>query len=359
MTDKAMMLSDVSDSAPVLDVSEKVEAGTKKDLKQDQEKKVSERLEKEIKKNIIKIKSGDSDFDLDLDWKIPVTIDKEQTEITLAELRNDYSGKQAWNKKHADLGNEKKSFRTEKETFFKELTDTAMSLKNADFESALYHIARASGEKNPSAIVKSFLENAVLKLAEDLNGHEKDSWPGIIEGRFKDFERKRLEKENVSYRNQMSMAQTERVLESKKTEFGLNDKEIIDAYDELTKEKENLRPDLQKIEIDDIVERARSKKESLELFKDVDGEVKEKALGLYKRLEKEGDLKSPMFKGMDKKEIEELILKVVGKPKLTERDEQKPGIKEGSNLARKIKTEQLMPFKKTEQDKSALLDDLF
>ena len=62
----------------------------------------------------IKALDGDNPVSLNPDTKIPVTIDGETQEVSLAELRNNFSGKVAYDKRFTDIDREKKSLETYK-----------------------------------------------------------------------------------------------------------------------------------------------------------------------------------------------------------------------------------------------------
>jgi hypothetical protein len=110
-----------NDSQKTLDDAVKQKTAEKKMEKDDEgiEEKVEnkEREETEQKSEVKKItaKNGEDNLEIPANITIPHKVDGEEVEIPLQELLNNYSGKQAWDKRFSELDVERKEYQKERD----------------------------------------------------------------------------------------------------------------------------------------------------------------------------------------------------------------------------------------------------
>lgn len=115
----------------------------------------------------IKVKNGEEETELPLSAKVSVRVNDQDTEVTLEELRNEYSGKQAWQKKFGELGTEKAKFEREKNIVTSKLGEM-FSLSQKDPIAGLMKMAELAG-LDPIKYRQDFitaLEPALVKRLE-------------------------------------------------------------------------------------------------------------------------------------------------------------------------------------------------
>jgi hypothetical protein len=93
--------------------SEEEESEEASEESEEEEKSIEKAPDAQGKK--LRIKIGDEHFSLDSSAKMKVKIDGQNEEVTIQDLINNYSGKQAWDKKFTEIGNDKKSLVQEKQ----------------------------------------------------------------------------------------------------------------------------------------------------------------------------------------------------------------------------------------------------
>lgn len=114
----------------------------------------------------IKIKNGEEETELPVTAKIPVKVNGEDKEVTLEELRNEYSGKQNWAKQFGELGTEKAKFMKEKEIVTSKLGEM-FALSEKDPMAGLMKMAEMAG-MDPLKYRQDFLTGLEPVLAKRL-----------------------------------------------------------------------------------------------------------------------------------------------------------------------------------------------
>lgn len=110
-----------------------------------------------IKAKTFKVKNGDAELELRDDATIPVPVDGKIETISLKDLRTNYAGKVAYDRKFTELDGERKSFYTERDTVNGKINE-------------FYRLAVE--EKNPRLAIEG--------LADAMGSDPKQVWESIV-----------------------------------------------------------------------------------------------------------------------------------------------------------------------------------
>lgn len=119
----------------------KVEATEKKESVDEAEKEQEEVVERKL----LKALDGDKEIEIASNAKVTVKVDGEDVQVDVQELVNNYSGKQAWDKKFTELTNEKKEYLEDKGETEKQLTQILSRLNGKDPLEAFVYMAELAG----------------------------------------------------------------------------------------------------------------------------------------------------------------------------------------------------------------------
>lgn len=209
-------------------IEEEVEDEQRESGKEEKEEKPAK--SEDYKK--ISAKFNDESLDIPADALIPHKVDGEEVEVPLQELLNNYSGKQAWDKRFSELDRERREYRNEKELVERYVNEFAELAKGDDKLAAMEYLAQFAGmdpiefrrqlrsqvlEKYGNYQEMSEIERKALDQEEELSYHK----------RVKESELK-----------QQAEQQTLQELESQLLEIqkthDLTDSELQEAYEELS-----------------------------------------------------------------------------------------------------------------------------
>lgn len=136
----------------------------------EEEEKPKEELKEEIKEEPaeevkkLSAKFGDDSIDIPADAVLKHTVDGEEVEVTVQELLNNFSGKEAWDKKFTELGQDKREFSIEKNNYEVEKNDLVgkvnhfvESVSKQDVKGALEGLGKITGA-NPIDLRRDFLQ---------------------------------------------------------------------------------------------------------------------------------------------------------------------------------------------------------
>lgn len=171
--DKTHTASPKQDTAPVKRAAKKGDgdisgdAEDDGDVSSDVDDITKDATAKQEKPRLTKIKAADGkEVEVDLTSNIQVTVDGKPVEVSLEELRNNYSGKVAWSERFSKFENEKKSFTQEKTHFQSRISEVAEAART-DGMSAMMKMAEMSGQ-DPLVWREQFLDNVLPTLANYL-----------------------------------------------------------------------------------------------------------------------------------------------------------------------------------------------
>jgi hypothetical protein len=231
-----------NDSQKTLDDAVKQKTAEKKMEKDDEgiEEKVEnkEREETEQKSEVKKItaKNGEDNLEIPANITIPHKVDGEEVEIPLQELLNNYSGKQAWDKRFSELDVERKEYQKERDIVERYVEDFAKLAQGEDKLAAMEYLAQFAGV-NP------------VEFRQQLRQQVLDKYGNYQE--MTEFERKALDQEEeLSYHKRLRESELQRTEEQKvQTELqtrlseiqethNISEDDLTAAYQELVKDYE-------------------------------------------------------------------------------------------------------------------------
>lgn len=188
-----------------------------------------EEMIEEIKK--LEAKFGEERIEIPQDALFNVKIDGEEQEISLNDLRNNYSGKVAWDKKYSELGNEKRSFEEEKTIVEKYINEFAELSGKGDHLGAMEYLATISGQ-NPLDFRRS-LRNQIIedhKSMLEMDEFQKEAYETKEEN---EFLKRQQESQIQRGEEQQSVYELRNQLEEFQKAQSVSDEELVNAYDEL------------------------------------------------------------------------------------------------------------------------------
>lgn len=118
----------------------------------------------------IKVKVGPRgrEMELDLDMKIPTTVDGVEQEATLQDLRNDYSGRQATAKRFSELDARDKSYKADKEATEGQLNSILTKAYNKDPMGAVLEIVNLA-KLDPGPVFEGIRDQLVGDITKFVN----------------------------------------------------------------------------------------------------------------------------------------------------------------------------------------------
>ena len=194
---------------------------------------VEAELVEEIKMMIAK--RGDKEYELAEDSVITVKIDGEDVDVPIAELRNNYSGKTAWDKKFTELGKEKQGFMEEKGLVERYISEFAELAQQGDKTKSLEYLAQLSGQ-DPLAFRRD-LRNQMFeefRKFKDMNESEVKAYELSEENDF-------LRRQQESLEQRSSAQQSQQELRSKvddlRETYGVTQEALLQQYDAISQER--------------------------------------------------------------------------------------------------------------------------
>jgi hypothetical protein len=188
-----------------------------------------EEIVEEIRK--LKAKFGEEEYELPEDATFLAKVDGEEVEVSLKDLKTNYSGKVAWDKKFSELGAEKKAYMDDKqivESYISEFKDYA---DKGDFSGAMEFLARLAGH-NPLEFRKELrsqiIENhkAMLEMSEE----QKQAFELNEEN---EFLKRQQESANALSEEQRTVMELQNQIQSFQEAHSVSDEELLAAYDDL------------------------------------------------------------------------------------------------------------------------------
>lgn len=193
---------------------------TKDEAKGEDDPSDAEKAERKPKPKVHKIRSGDQVIDLSGDSLVPVEIDGKKEDVSLEELRSNYSGKVYYDKKLTALDKERKEHKTQVDSMNTMVTNLVTKAKENPDE-GLDFLAELVGqdpvdfkEKMVRAQIAEVLP--LLELSED----EREQW---IKDKVRDWRDKKYERRDQAEKESKVQAETKAKLDKVKSTFGLDD----------------------------------------------------------------------------------------------------------------------------------------
>lgn len=182
------------------------------DLQQDMSDDVEQELVEEIKK--LHAKYNDEEIEIPEQAVLKVKIDGEEVEVPISDLRNNYSGKVAWEKKFNELSTEKKTFSEEKSAIERYVMEFGELARRGDKIGAMQYLAQLSG-MDPLSFRKELRDQVLeeYKAVLNMDEHQRKAFELEEENKFlresKESEAQRLqrEQERLQAHNQISQYQ--------------------------------------------------------------------------------------------------------------------------------------------------------
>lgn len=204
-----------------------------KDAAEEINEQVEAALVEEIK--LLKAKRGDTEYDVAEDAVITVKVDGEDVEVPISELRNNYSGKVAWDKKFTEIGKEKQAFNEEKGMVERYINEFAQRAQSEDKTLALEYLAEISGQ-DPLAFRRSLRQQMFKEFQRfsEMNESEVKAYELNEENEF-------LRRQQESVQDRVSQQQSQMELRSKidslRETYSVTQEDLLNHYDSIVQQR--------------------------------------------------------------------------------------------------------------------------
>jgi len=191
----------------------------------------AEKTQEEIKEEIKELMAlyGESEYKLPADAKFKHKIDKEEVEVSVQELLNNYSGKQSWDKKFTELDKERTEYKTDMESVNKYISEFANKSKENPVE-ALEFLAEQVG-LDPFEYRKTLRNQLLNTYGDYLNMDESQRSQFETQERLNYLERQR-ETDLKRYEQEQTQRELEGKFQGIQQSYGIDN----DRRDYLAKE---------------------------------------------------------------------------------------------------------------------------
>lgn len=185
------------------------------DLQQDLSDNVEQELVEEIKK--LHAKFGEDEIEIPEQAVLTVKIDGEEIEVPISDLRNNYSGKVAWEKKFNELSTDKKAFTEERSTIERYVNEFGELARKGDKIGAMQYLASLSG-MDPLTFRRELRDQVLTeyKAVLDMDEHQRRAFELEEENKFlkesKESETQRFTREQEYLQAQQQISQYQEAL---------------------------------------------------------------------------------------------------------------------------------------------------
>ena len=198
----------------------------------------SESEDTEVK--VFKVMDGDKEMDLSSNATLQVKVDGEDVAVSINDLRNNYSGKVAYDRKFQELDGQRKTFELDRDTVnnnvnqFYELASSGQEVAALDF---LLEIGGKTHGLDRNTFMNGFAEKVEPQILEWMQMSEEQRHVHQLQSENQYFKRqqesesKRASEEQTRQGLETSIAKIEEVHELDRTQF-------LKYYDEVASDKE-------------------------------------------------------------------------------------------------------------------------
>jgi len=189
----------------------------------------AEEIIEEIKK--LKAKYGEEELEIPQDATFAVKIDGEEMDVSLNDLRTNYSGKVAWDKRFTELSKEKTEYIQDKQMVESYIQQFSDHVSKGDNLGAMEFLAQLAGQ-NPLEFRKQLRDQVIEnhKALMEMDDTQKKAYELNEENEF-------LKRQQESAQELSAEQQTVQELQTQITSFqeaqNVSDQELLAAYDDL------------------------------------------------------------------------------------------------------------------------------
>ena len=221
-----------------------------------------EEIVEEIKK--LEARFGDERLEIPQDAVISVKIDGEEQEISLNDLKSNYSGKVAWDKKFNELGQEKKQFTEERSVIEKYINEFAELAQKGDNAGAMEYLASLSGQ-NPLEFRRS-LRNQIIEEHKQMLQMDEGQKEAFEIKEENEFLKRQQESDAKRSEEQQSVQELQKQISEFQEAHEVSSEELLAAYDDL---QENFEGEIGLDTIQEYVSASRAYKKTEEIIQPI------------------------------------------------------------------------------------------
>jgi hypothetical protein len=194
----------------------------------------SEEPEGEVKASESEDQSGEEESGsenqevaLSNETEIEVKIDGEVQKVSLQELKNNYSGKVAYDKKFSDLDRERKEYKAEVESINKYVNELGDTMKNASLLEGFYKVGELVGMA-PHNLKQALIKELVPEINR-LNDLSQDQVDLEFQRQETEYMKQKYEADQQKMKQEQAQAELQRSIDSVREANSINESEWDNA----------------------------------------------------------------------------------------------------------------------------------
>ena len=190
----------------------------------------AEKKEGKPKAKVHKVRSGESVIDLSGDSVFTIEVDGKKEEVTLEDLRANYSGKTDWSRKYGDLGKEKAEFQKTRQAM-DDMVTGLMTKAKEDPNEGFDFLADLTGQDPVSFkmdLIKKQIEE-LLPIAQ-MSEEEREAW---LKDKERDFRDRKYERKERAEKEAKTKAQQKADIDTVRERYGIDEETYAQAEKQL------------------------------------------------------------------------------------------------------------------------------
>lgn len=215
-----------------VDIDTSIQTRTTKNASEKQPQEAANEINSEVEKELaklIKARSGETEYEIAEDAMFKIKIDGEEVDVSLSDLRNNYSGKTAWDKKFSELDSERKAYLEDKTAVEKYVNEFAELAASGDKMKALEFLATISGQD--ALQFRRDLRSQVMEEVLTRQQMSEDQIRAMELEEELNFVRRQKESEQQSLMQSQAQVEVQNQVMGIQETFGLSDQGLVDLYD--------------------------------------------------------------------------------------------------------------------------------
>jgi len=192
------------------------------------EDKSADEVEQEII-NLIKAKSGEKEYEIDENAMFSIKIDGEDVDVSLSDLRSNYSGKTVWDRKFSELDTERKAYLDDKSNVEAYVNEFAALAGSGDKMKALEFLATISGQD--ALQFRRDLRSQVMEEVLVRQQMNEDQVKALELQEELDFVKRSQESAHQSKIASQTTMEVQNQVMGMQEAYGLSDQGLVELYD--------------------------------------------------------------------------------------------------------------------------------
>jgi len=159
---------------------------------------------------------------------LEVKVDGELQKVSLQDLKNNYAGKQAWDKKFSDLDKERKTYKAEVDQINQYVKDLGDTMRNSSILDGMQKIAELVGMK-PHEAKKQLIEQIIPEInrLSEMSEKERDL---EYKKQEVEYDKVKFESDQKKSKQEQAVKDLEREISAEREAYKISDQEWDSAF---------------------------------------------------------------------------------------------------------------------------------